>query len=118
MRIPLLVAALAAAIALLGLPAVSVAAHAAAPRPLGKPWRLPAQHGRRPGLGIFGGGRPAPGRDATAPQAAASARARATGKPVRVAGLTTETTTVTAEPDGREVVREYVLPVRVRHGRT
>jgi hypothetical protein len=44
----------------------------------------------------------------------ASAEARATGKPVPVARLTTATSTVTAEPNGTEVARSYVLPVRVR----
>jgi hypothetical protein len=121
MRTPLSVAAMAAALAVLGLPSASVAAGpAAGPRPVGKPWRMPPQQSQHSGLGVFGTGRsPAAGRAATAQAtqtAAASARAQATGKPLRVNGLTTETTTVTAEPDGTEVAREYALPVRVHHG--
>ncbi|HEV2373272.1 MAG TPA: hypothetical protein VGS19_14000 [Streptosporangiaceae bacterium] len=46
----------------------------------------------------------------------ALARARATGRPLVVSGLTTATSTVTAEPDGRVVVRSYALPVRARRG--
>jgi hypothetical protein len=119
-RFPLFVAVTAVAVAVLGLPPVSAAAsQVAAPLPVGKPWRLPAQRTPHSRLAGFGPGRsPGPGKAATAGQAAqtASARARATGRPVQVAGLTSQTTTVTAEPNGREVAREYVLPVRVHHG--
>jgi hypothetical protein len=48
--------------------------------------------------------------------AAASARARSTGKPVRVNTLTTSTSITVAEPHGGFAFQESVLPVRVRRG--
>jgi len=50
--------------------------------------------------------------------ATASKTARASGKPVTVAALTTQTSTTTAEPDGKVTYRENVLPVRIRQGRS
>jgi len=47
---------------------------------------------------------------------AASAKARATGRPVTVTQVTTPTTTTVAEPHGGFLLRENVLPVRVRMG--
>ena len=52
----------------------------------------------------------------TAATAAAAQQARTSGKPVAIGSLTTATTTVAAEPDGRLSLTEYVLPVRVRSG--
>jgi hypothetical protein len=57
----------------------------------------------------------APGsRARQAAQDAASVRARSTGRAVPVSSLTTQTTTVTAEPRGDFLLKESVLPVRVR----
>jgi hypothetical protein len=50
--------------------------------------------------------------------AEASAQARSSGKPVAVSALTTETSTTTAEPDGEMSYTGYVLPVRVRRGKS
>jgi hypothetical protein len=105
------VAALAAV--LLGLPGVSAAATSGHQQSIGKPWPLPSQptpHRHLATLGDGSGG-------AQAATTAASAQARATGKPVQVGALTTQTTTVTAEPNGTEVATNYVYPVRVRDGR-
>lgn len=82
-------------------------------QPVGKPWPLPAQPKPDRHLARLAGG---PDARAQAETAAASARARAAGKAVQVAGLTTGTTTVTAEPNGTEVATTDVLPVRVRSG--
>lgn len=109
------VASAAVGIAMLGLPAVSAAASPAASTPqtpLGKPWQPPAQSAPNRNLAVLGSG----GSDASAQVAAASARARATGQPVTVSGLTTGTTTVTASPNGTETSQTYVLPVRVQQG--
>jgi hypothetical protein len=114
LRLPLLAAVAAVSIVALGLPGVSAgAATSAHPGSLGKPWQSPAQPKHRNGLAVLGQGSES---SAAAQTARASARAKATGKPVVVTGLTTGTTTVTAEPNGTEVARDYVLPVRVRHG--
>lgn len=56
----------------------------------------------------------APG-DARA-MAAASAQAESTGKPAGVAALTTQTSTVTANPHGGFTLNESLLPVRVWQG--
>lgn len=60
-------------------------------------------------------GAPAASRG-TAPLTAAqaSARARATGKPVEVSSLTTETALTTANPNGTLTLTESAAPVRVR----
>jgi hypothetical protein len=83
---------------------------------VGKPWPLPAQPAPDPNLATLGGPAAASQSAPETEIAAASARARATGAAVAVTGLTTETTTVTAEPNGTETVTDYVLPVRVRSG--
>jgi hypothetical protein len=49
---------------------------------------------------------------------AASKQAKASGKPVTVAALTTATSTTTAEPDGKVRYTENVLPVRVQRGKS
>jgi hypothetical protein len=104
-------------IAMLGLPAVSAAASSAASTPqtpLGTPWQPPAQSAPKSNLAVLGSG----GSDASVQVAAASAEAQATGKPVTVSGLTSETTTVTASPNGTETAQTYVLPVRVQQDAT
>ena len=97
---------------LAALPAAAATGHQ---QSAGKPWPLPAQPAAprhdRASLADRSGG------TAQAETAAASARARATGKPVPVSGLTTGTTTVKAEPNGTETATDYVQPVRVRSGR-
>jgi hypothetical protein len=51
------------------------------------------------------------------PVQAAQLRAAATGRPVPVTSLSTETTTVTAQPNGSFVQDNYALPVQVKqHG--
>ena len=49
---------------------------------------------------------------------AATEQAKASGKPVTVAAVTTATSTTTADPNGEVTYRENVLPVRVRHGKS
>jgi hypothetical protein len=46
----------------------------------------------------------------------ASSRAKATGRAVGIGALTTETTSVAAEPNGKLSLTESLLPVRVRRG--
>lgn len=83
----------------------------AAPKSSGYP--LP-QTPRPPAhLAVIGGNAPAQPAAATA---AAERQAEDSGKPVVIGGLTTATTTVTAEPGGQLSLAEHVLPVRVRRG--
>jgi hypothetical protein len=63
-------------------------------------------------LAVLGAGQNAVSADL----AAASARARASGRQIVVSGLTTQTSTVTALPNGTEVGVSNVLPVRVHAG--
>jgi len=99
---------------LLTAPASSAAANASGAGPrtaLGKPWQPPAQPRPDRKLAVLGGA----GQDsAAAAISKASARSAASGRQVQAGALTTPTTTVTAQPDGTEVSRTYVLPVRVR----
>jgi hypothetical protein len=105
------------ALAVLGLPAVPAAAAAgggAPPAPT-RPWQLPKPPKPDRSLAALGGAQDA---QAARASAAAAAQARATGKSVQVAALTTETATVTVAPDGTQTLRNYVLPVRVRRSRS
>jgi hypothetical protein len=63
-------------------------------------------------MAVLGGA----GHSPAAAQLAASAAARRSGRTVQVPALTTDTTTVTAQPGGDFMLREYTLPVRVRQG--
>jgi hypothetical protein len=112
-------AAVALSAAMLGGPGLPAAAAAVTghPQSVGKPWSLPAQPAPNHDLPVLGGGSDdANGSTSEAATAAASAQARATGKPTLVNALTTETSTVTAEPNGTEVATDNVLPVRVHSG--
>jgi Spherulation-specific family 4 len=81
---------------------------------VGKAWALPSQPKACHSCAVLGPGK---GHSAAAAAiTAAAARARASGKAVSVAALTTQTTAVTAEPNGTELARTNVLPVRVRQG--
>jgi hypothetical protein len=64
-------------------------------------------------LAVIGGNASAQLAAATA---AAERQAQDSGRPVVIAGATTATTTIAAEPDGMLSLSEYVLPVRVRRG--
>jgi hypothetical protein len=89
-------------VAMLGLAAPAVASSRAdfgssgkPPESIGRALPLPASPKRSSSLAVLGGGQQ--DADAQAEQAGAAA-ARRSGRPVTVAGLTTETTTVTAQP--------------------
>jgi hypothetical protein len=117
-------AVVAVILAVLGLSGVSAASAASAGHQrspvtsaVDKPWPLPKQPTRHSHLAVLGSGSDAGNEGTSAAITSASAHAKATGKPVSVGSLTTETTTVTAEPNGTMVARDYVLPVRVRAGR-
>ena len=86
---------------------------AATPSTAGYP--LPPTPSQPSPLAVIGGdGSASPAQAAAA--AAAEKQARASGQPVAIGGLTTATTTVSAEPNGQLSLAEYLLPVRVRHG--
>jgi hypothetical protein len=85
---------------------------------LGQPWPLPKPAKPSGNLTELRGSSVAGGSADTQQAAMASAarRAKATGKAVLAAALTSATTTVTAEPDGKLSLISNVLPVRVRRG--
>jgi hypothetical protein len=117
LKVPVRAGTAAAVLAALALTAPAAAASPAGTTAghVGKAWALPSQPNRPGQHAVLGAGN---GHNAAAAAlTAAAARARAAGKAVSVPALTTQTTTVTAEPDGTEVARTYVLPVRVRRAR-
>jgi hypothetical protein len=75
---------------------------------------LPASPPRSSHLAPLGGVQQA---GAVPEEQAAAAAARRSGRPVTVAGLTSGTTTVTADPAGGFTLKEYTLPVRVHQAR-
>jgi hypothetical protein len=105
--------------AVAGVPAAQAAAGLSAKAPPSAPGRAlalpksPAQPGGLAGMDLQGAGA---GGGSQAALSSAARQADATGRPVTVAALTTGTATTTAEPDGGFMVRENVLPVRVRRG--
>jgi hypothetical protein len=82
------------------------------PPPAGQPWPMPPAPEPQQDLAVLGGS----SAQAVAAETAAAARARATRRPVAVPSLTSETSTVSVRPDGVRVLRDNVLPVRVRRG--
>jgi hypothetical protein len=80
------------------------------PAAAGRALPLPASPRRSSGLAVLSGEQQTAAEQA---EAAAATAARRSGRPLTVAGLTTGTTTVTAEPGGGFAVNEYTLPVRV-----
>jgi hypothetical protein len=94
-------------------PASAATGQGTPPAATGSPWPVPPTASPPGGLAPLGG----TGQTQAVQMAQrASVQARKTGRPVVVAGMTSQTTTVTADPRGGMTLREYVLPVRVRRG--
>jgi hypothetical protein len=88
-----------------------VAWAASQPVPVGQAWQHPADPVSSGDYAHFG---PGSGDEQDGAEAAALARAKATGAAVVVGSLTTPTSMVTAEPDGHLVAASSAAPVRVR----
>jgi hypothetical protein len=88
--------------------------HRVPPAATGRARALPASARQSSGLAPLGGAEQT--ASVQAEQAGATA-ARRSGRPVTVGALTSETTTVTAQPGGGFTVKEYTLPVRVHQAR-
>jgi hypothetical protein len=111
--------ALVVAVSCLGLlgPVTAVGMGSAAaddtPVPVGAAWQ-PPQNAPDGNLALVGADNGSATQQA---ETAAVALAKKTGKPQAVAAATTQTSQVTAEPDGTLVADQNVLPVRVRSGK-
>jgi hypothetical protein len=114
----LLAALMGSALIMLLAPAVATASAAALPAATGSAWPLPKQP--QPGNLAPLGDPTGTGAGNTAQQAAVAAaarQARASGRAVMVSALTTASTAINAEPDGRLSLTSNALPVRVRRGK-
>jgi hypothetical protein len=94
--------------------AAQAKAHAQRPAATGRARPLPATPRKASHLAPLGGTQETAAEQA---QQAAVTAARTSGRSVAVPSLTTDTTTVTAEPGGTLSLKEYTLPVRVRQGK-